>query len=296
MLLTPQLKNSDEIKKILKKIPETFLLADDRSVDVLLVYLPCQVDGKSCYIEFFDCVQNGILHNFVFSCSEVERKLGIQSVTAKEELLQKALRKMSQKTAKGELGELILFTLLDVYLAAPKLHSKISMKTSPKMPVFGADAIHGQFINGELRIYLGEAKLHAKFKGAATAAVKSIADAKSRYQIELDLIDSNMDFPNLSDELVEKIRAILNPYTSTDLADRIHSPCFIGFTQPDVLLSNESEYIAKYQNLALAYIADFFSKAENQGLNIDTVTLLMLPFSCVNELEKEFVNYLGIQK
>ncbi|WP_354624886.1 DUF1837 domain-containing protein [Psychromonas sp. MME2] len=135
---------------------------------------------------------------------------------------QKALRKISRHTAKGELGELILFTLLDVYLLAPKLLSKVSMKTNPRMPVYGADAVHGQIVDGELRGYLGESKLYKNFKSAASEATKSIKSAKDKYEDEFDLLDSHMDFPNLDEKLESQILQLLNPYTATQAIDKIH--------------------------------------------------------------------------
>ena len=148
--LEPQLKNSAEIKSVLKKVDVTYQLTGDRDVETLLVYLP-PVNDENPLANFFDAVKNGIMSNFVFKCSEIERKLGVNKAGAATKLFEKAIRKLSQHTAQGELGELILFTLLDVYLEAPKLLSKISTKTSRRMPVFGADVVHGQFYNGNFR-------------------------------------------------------------------------------------------------------------------------------------------------
>ena len=297
MTLATQLKNADDIKNILKNIPIDFELEDGRKVNSLLVYLPCHTDNQSSHEEFFKCVREGILYNYVFSCTEVEKKLGVDSNEAKKEaLFQKALRKISQHTAKGELGEMILFTILDVYLSAPKLLSKVAMKTNARMPVYGADAVHGQFIDGELRLYLGESKLHASFSSASIDAVQSISNARGDYQRELDLIDSHLDFPDLNESLVDEILAILNPYETTNIIDKIHSPCFIGFTKPEILLSIESEYHKKYLEVADSYIKNFYSRAEGKGLDINSLTLLLLPFKCVQELTDEFVSYLGISE
>lgn len=297
MTLATQLKNADDIKNILKNIPIDFELEDGRKVNSLLMYLPCHADNQSSHKEFFKCVREGILYNYVFSCTEVEKKLGVDSnQERKEALFQKALRKISQHTAKGELGEMILFTILDVYLRAPKLLSKVAMKTNARMPVYGADAVHGQFIDGELRLYLGESKLHASFSSASTDAVQSISNARGDYQRELDLIDSHLDFPDLNESLVDEILTILNPYETTNIIDKIHSPCFIGFTKPEILLSIESEYHKKYLEVADSYIKNFYSKAEEKGLDINSLTLLLLPFKCVQELTDEFISYLGISE
>lgn len=294
--LKPQLNNSAEIKSILKEVPCKFRLPDQREVNTLLVYLPCHEDGKISLTEFFELVRNGILQNFVFSCKEIEKKLGMQSTTAMEDLFDKALRKISKHTAQGELGELLLFTLLDVYLKAPKLLSKVSMKTVPTMPVFGADAVHGQMVDGEFRVYLGESKLYQSFKSAATAAASSMVSAKSKFDVEFDLLDSHMDFPNLDSEFENIILDVLNPYTTIDSSKKIHSPCFIGFTQPDVILENDVNYVEAYKKVAYQYVRDFFNKVEGKGLEAEEVTLLMLPFTCVTELVNEFISYVGIYK
>lgn len=294
--LEPQLKNAEEIRAVLKEIPITFQLADGRDVKTLLVYLPAD-NGKTCNLEFFEKVKDGILSNFVFSCTEVEKKLGIKNQKSAEKLFNKAIRKLSKHTAKGELGELILFTLLDVYFKAPKLLSKVSFKTNPRMPVFGADAVHGQFHDGKFRLYLGESKLYKKFKPAAKEAAESIKSAKDKYEDEFDLLDSHMDFPNIDEDLETELLGLLNPFSNTDLSDVIHSPCFIGFTDSELISSSATEevFLEKYKALAGEHIASFFDKVENEDVAIGEASLLMLPFSCVDVLVNEFIAYMGIE-
>jgi hypothetical protein len=295
--LQPQLKNSQEIKKILKDVRVTHVLHDGREVKTLLVYLPIK-HGVSCHDEFFEKIKNGILYNFVFSCREIEKKLGVDDTKSAQRLFDRAIRKISQQTAKGELGELILFTLLDVYFEAPKILSKISLKTNPNMPVFGADAVHGKYINGEFRLYLGESKLYKSFKSAASEAAKSIKTAKDKYSDEFDLLESHMDFPNIDDELEEKLLSLLDPFSDNDVSDLIHSPCFIGFAEPEIIgqADTEDDFVRMYSELALAYIADFYQKVEHHGTRIEEVALIMLPYSCVDALVNDFKAYLGIKK
>lgn len=294
--LEPQLKNSQAIKAIIKQLDLKFVLSDRRKVDTLLVYLPTE-QGATCYKSFFEAIKEGILSNFVFSCTEVEKKLGIKSENSPEEIFDKAIRKLSKHTAKGELGELILFTLLDVYYGAPKILSKVSMKTNPRMPIFGADAVHGQFNDGQFRLYLGESKLHKDFKGAAKSAAGSIRNAKTKYIDEFDLLDSYMDFPNIHEVHEEKLLSLLNPYNNEGLSDVIHSPCFIGFSEPDLIsgAASEDDFLSKYRELGGEYIGEFFSKVEEKGLSINEASLLMLPFSSVDQLVDGFVAYMGIQ-
>ena len=234
--------------------------------------------------------------NFVFTCTEIERKLGVNKPDAAKKLFDKAIRKLSQHTAKGELGELILFTLLDVYLEAPKLLSKISTKTNPRMPVFGADAVHGQFYDGKFRLMLGESKLHQDFNSAATKATKSIKSAKDTYEKEFDLLDSHIDFPNMDSVLENYLLEILDPFSSTNLDEILHSPCFIGFSNPELLKGFGSDFEDKYILLARDHVEHYFGQLEKQGVAIHKTTLILLPFDSITDLVNQFITYMDIKK
>ncbi|OKL45448.1 HamA C-terminal domain-containing protein [Pseudovibrio exalbescens] len=294
--LHPQLKNAEDIKNVLKQVDVKLNLADGREVSTLLIYLPFE-SGTQNRLAFFEAVKNGLLSNFVFSCSEIERKLGVDRPGAAKALFNKAVRKLSKHTAQGELGELILFTILDVYLKAPKLLSKVSMKMDRRMPVFGADAVHGQFLDGKLRLYLGESKLHKSFKTAATKAATSIGTAQSAYEEEFDLLDSHIDFENIDDASKDDILRILNPFLDNNVQELIHSPCFIGFTESNLFSSKYSkkEFIREYIRISKTYINHYFKQIESNNISITNTTLIMLPFTCVKELTNEFIGYMGIE-
>ena len=296
--LQTQLKNSQDIKSVLKRVEVTIDLANGIAVDTLLIYLPF-TNGKYDTQSLFDVIKSSILANFVFTCTEIEKKLGVKNTKAPEKLFQKAVRKLSQKTAHGELGELLLFTLLDVYIGAPKILSKITLKTSRQMPAFGADAVHAQYINGELRLYLGESKLHKSFNGAAAKAVTSITNALVKYTDEFDAIDSHMDFPNLDPKLAENLIEILDPFTENDKAsieNILHSPCFIGFADPHLIAFDENEFHDQYIELAKQHIDNFYNKLKSTDNELDKTILILLPFACTTELVKDFIKYMDIKK
>lgn len=290
--LQSQLKNAKEIKEILREVEFTHTLADGTAVQTLLVYLPIK-DSKSSHDEFFGKIKEGILTNFVLSCKEIEEKLGLTNPRSPESLFKKSVKFLHAHTAQGDLGELILFTLLDVYIGAPKLLSKISMKGATGMSALGADAVHGQFINGTFRVFLGESKLHKKFKPAARAAAKSIKSAHNKYMHELNLIDSNLDFPGITPETKAELIELLDPWSDNDFTEVIHSPCFIGFTQPEIM-TDEAQFIDKYKEKAIDYVEDFYVKLQNKDLSCDKTILLMLPFTCLKQLTAEFIAYMEI--
>lgn len=293
--LEPQLKNPNKIKSILQQVECKFQFGEGRDVDTLLIYLKQDAVGNPLS-NFFDVIKNGLMSNFVFTCAEIEKKLGVNKPDSAEKLFEKAIRKISQHTAQGELGELILFTLLDVYFEAPKLLSKISTKTNRRMPVFGADAVHGQFYDGKFRLMLGESKLHKDFNSAAIKATESIKSAKDTYQTEFDLLDSNMSFPNIDSELEEYLLEILDPFSNVDIDEVLYSPCFIGFSNPILLNFDGVDFNNKYIELAKRHIGHYFEKIEEQRVAIDKTALILLPFNSIPDLVEQFVEYMGIKK
>ncbi len=291
-----QISNSEVVKSILKKVDTPYELSDGRSVETLLVYLPCK-NGTCEYSAFFEIIKKNLMASFVFSCKQIEEKLSLRQPVDSEYLFKKAVRKLSEHTAQGELGELILFTLLEVYLEAPKILSKISLKTARRVAVFGADAVHAKYENGKLKLFLGESKLHQKFSSAATSAVDSITNILEKYQDELDLVDTHIDFPGMDAGAREALLEILNPFSDNEVVDPdiLHSPCFIGFADPNVFCDDEDKYISTYEDVAAHHIGDFYRKLENKNNDINKTVLMLLPFSNLGKLTSEFVDYMGIE-
>lgn len=295
--LTPQLKNHEGIKSILKKKDVMIFLENDAMAEVSLFYLPFET-GHTDFTYFFEIIKQEILLNFAFKCSEVEGKIGSEDPTEVEKLFKRAIRRFSKHTAKGELGELILFTMLDVYLEAPKILSKLSFKTSRRVAVFGADAVHAQYVDNDLFVYFGESKLHKDFNGAATDAVISIKSAREKFRDEFDLIESHLDFPNMTDDLQNDILDFIDPYSENDHGNKILSPCFIGFVDSNSFSNStsEDEFFESYIDLAKKYTVSYFNKIVAQGIEIKKSSLLLLPFSSTDELVQQFIDYLGIQE
>lgn len=292
--LQTQLENAAEIREVLQEVDINWKWGDE-SVDVRMIYLPC-VNGECDTSSLFDVIQDSLMANFVFSHAQIEKRLAIESPEATEKLFRKAVSFLSKKTAHGELGELILFTLLDVYVGAPKILSKVSQKSSRRMPVFGADAVHAQHVDGEFRLYLGESKLYKSFKSAATQATKSISNALENYEHEFNLIETNINFPEISEDLEKDLLTALDPFDNNNIGDdTLHSPCFIGFAEP-TCFEDEQTYIHSYTEKAKEYIGDFYTKLTDKGNRHDKTILLILPFSSITDVVRGFIDHMGIEK
>lgn len=115
--------------------------------------------------------------------------------------------------AGGELGEILLYLFLEQDLHAPKLFSKVELKTSPNDYVKGADGIHFKFRtdkNGNkiLQLVVGEAKIKNDLEDGIEEAFKSVNTYISNNTQDIRLLDTH-----LMNQLVEDKEAeILKKY------------------------------------------------------------------------------------
>ncbi len=80
----------------------------------------------------------------------------------------------------GELGELLLFSFLETDLKAPKLLTKMELKTNPNMYFNGADGVHYlKLSNGNYQLIFGESKAYLDLSKGISAALDSIEKFKN---------------------------------------------------------------------------------------------------------------------
>lgn len=164
------------------------------------------------YDELYDYILPNVA-KYVFSrkkFSEIENNPSKQMTIILEALSHlRPVNSEADKGAGGELGEILLYLFLEQDLQAPKLFSKVELKTSAKDYVKGSDGIHFKFrINGEgkkiLQLVIGEAKIKNDLKDGIKEAFESI----NRYLSE-NIQDRNLLDTHLMDQLVDKDEADL---------------------------------------------------------------------------------------
>ena len=75
----------------------------------------------------------------------------------------------------GELGEILLYTMLEAHLKAPKLLTKLELKTDPNHYVNGADGVHLLKIDDNtFQFIFGESKLYSDLKKGVKKAFESL--------------------------------------------------------------------------------------------------------------------------
>ncbi len=297
--LQTQIKDTAQVRNVLKRIDYEIRLKDGAVVDTCLIYLPCK-NGVCEVSALFNLIKEILFIHFCFSITEISNKLGIEfNESQKQQLFLKAVRNTSQHTAQGELGELLLFALLEAYYDAPKILTKMSLKSSRRVPYHGADGVHAQFHQGELRLYFGESKLHDAFDGAKNDAISSISKCfeQDKYEFEFDKIETHIDFPNIDKDLKDLILNLTNPFNNHSIQnDILHTPCFIGFTEASIFSDTDDEYLENYKAMANNHVTSFYKTVQHKNLSPCKTPLLLLPFSSVEEVVKQFIEYMGIAK
>ena len=93
-------------------------------------------------------------------------------------LVREKFRKLSNNN--GEIGELLLFSFLETDLRAPKLLTKMELKTNPNMYFNGADGVHYlKLEDGNYQLIFGESKVYDDLSEGISAALDSIKAFKT---------------------------------------------------------------------------------------------------------------------
>jgi hypothetical protein len=148
----------------------------------------------------------------------------------------------------GELGELLLYCFLESHLEAPKILSKLELKTSTNHYVNGADGVHYlKLEDGNYQLIFGESKIEKKLTSGLTNAFRSInefkqenntkGDRKSGINYEKSLISDNIE-REFSGEEEKFIKNIVYPGGQNDYEVDDAFGIFIGY---EITVPNEDK-------------------------------------------------------
>lgn len=218
------------------------------------------------------------------------------------ELSKKAREKfISYLKNKGELGELLLYCFLESHLEAPKILSKLELKTSTSHYVNGADGVHYlKLDNGNYQLIFGESKTEKKLTDGLTNAFKSISEfktecntsnrSKSGINYEKSLISDHIEQETFSNEEKEFIKSIIYPTRGNNFQVDDAFGIFIGYetniSDDDKKLPNQDFRVKIKRQIKdevqnkLEHIQSKINKHNLQGHNF---YIYILPFT---ELDK----------
>ena len=211
------------------------------------------------------------------TCNELieQKKFGNLASQAREKL-----RRAKSNT--GELGELLLYCLLESHLHAPKLLTKLELKTASNEYVKGADGVHLLKIDdASYQMVFGESKLHGDLKSGIISAFESIKTM-------------------LDNDSYEILKKILIPSENDENLNLDNSfGVFLGF---DISMSDDerrvnnaefrtniSEKVKSSINKIVPTINELLKKNEFIGYNF---YFYILPFSDLDKTRSEIINRL----
>lgn len=113
----------------------------------------------------------------------------------------------------GEGGELLLYCFLETHLNAPKLLSKMELKTANNDYIKGSDGIHLlKIADNDYQIIYGESKMYANLTDGIREAISSLKSLKDKgFNTEASLVDSNIMKESLNQEELAYIKSVLIP-------------------------------------------------------------------------------------
>jgi hypothetical protein len=119
----------------------------------------------------------------------------------------------------GEAGELLLFCFLESHLLAPKIFTKLEIKTSSNDYAKGSDGVHLlQISEKKYQLIFGESKLDKLLTTSISNAFKSINDfitrSKNNINDEIGLINSQLSKETMDDDTYQFLKSVLIPNAS----------------------------------------------------------------------------------
>jgi hypothetical protein len=280
-------------------------------------YLPFALDGTPTLSEFVDFIYYKIV-SFCVPRAEREQQIAKSHNTSDpapiHALVEKArslfIQARKSQVTSGEPGELILFILLEAALQAPQIACKMSLKTSPNMPVHGADAVHARVgtTGNNLMIVWGESKTHKSLSKALTDTCTSIAaflqdnEGLSQREHEITLVKANLNIK--SDSLREIVLRHLDPFSeeANDLEEMF--ACFVAYDEPHLAQPGgagasrdeiETKFRLHYQTCVSNACAQLGEKLRAQGLAKLNLHFFLIPVPHVKELRSRFFKKFGIE-
>lgn len=209
----------------------------------------------------------------------------------------------------GELGELLLFCFLEGYLDAPKILTKLQLKTSNQLYVNGSDGVHlKKLLDNKYQLIFGESKTYAELNCAFNNAFKSIyqfvneinekGNYKSGINFEKGLISSNIDRDIFENDEQEILNFLLYPKASEkyDFSLDDAFSIFIGYQiniEDEQRKYSSEEFPIKIEtkivNEIETYKNNIYKLIEKYSLIGYTFYIFIIPFTNIDENRKKIL-------
>ena len=257
----------------------------------------------------FDALSDFILQNigeYVFSRAKIdqfkiegkERAVGAKAIA----LLKKASG-FDPSWLNDELGNIVLYVLLEQFLDAPKLYNKIELSSTNASSPSG---VHLHTINDPAPAYqlvFGKSNVVGDFKAAIENAFDALRAVKTGLQEEMNLIETTVLSQHFDDTTIKKLKSILLPTETPPPPVDPAFGLFIGYSlglDPEKY-SNADFRAALTRKMDLdikEHVAHIAQKIKDEGMSTYPFYIYVLPFNPNIDKDKanimEFVLRAGV--
>lgn len=258
-------------------------------------------NNSFAYDELVKLLSNQLYH-FALSRAEVQKLKDIEEYATLVSNAKEKLRVYSSN--EGELGEILLYCLLESHLGAPKILTKLEIKTSNNDYVKGADGVHLlKITDTDYQLILGESKLNSDLKTGVYEAFSSLSKLltkNKKIDFEIGLINSQLVKEAFDENLYNFLKSVIIPSAREDVINTDYSfGIFLGFnidiTEEESNKSN-SEFRIHIRNKIqkeVEYLQDSINYQINKSEFIGyDFHIYIIPFTNLSKNRKNIIQQL----
>lgn len=257
-------------------------------------------NNSFAYNELVDQLSNQLYH-FALSRTEVQQLIKANEYSTLVKKAQEKLRIHSSN--EGELGEILLYCLLESHLNAPKILTKLEIKTAKNDYVKGADGVHLlKLSDTDYQLIFGESKLNSNLQTGIYEAFNSLSKLLSEDKIkyEIGLVNSQLIKEASNPEVYDLLKRVIIPTAADDTINTDYSfGIFLGFdieiTEQELDMANSKfrthmrEKIKDHVQGVSKTINNQINKTEFRGYDFH---IYIIPFSDLQTIRKQIIKEL----
>ena len=229
-------------------------------------------------------------------CYQATRRKDLGEID-RNELFMQARDLFRQVDSSGQVGELLVYFLLEAVLKAPQALKKMQLTTNAKEERKGSDGVHLRFDSSSqmLEVIFAEAKIWGSFTGALADAFKSMEtfhDSRTKSH-EVNCFTAN--FCVLSPELQEQVISYVDGENAS--RSRLVHACLIGFDWDEYKCLDDERraaFVAEFEDryrkwvegFAIGHINDKAREFKHKQVRFE---FFILPFKDVAQFRSWFL-------
>lgn len=202
----------------------------------------------------------------------------------------------SSKCNEGEGGELISYCINEDVLCAPKILSKLKLKTNNEDYVKGADGVHLlKLDDNTYEVILAESKMYTDLKLAISKAFESIDRFISGDAIDFEITTLATNLSGEFEDIdVDYISKYILP-SKNDVTHHTAFSIFIGFNITNDLDKSldydvyEQQMVDKVKEIIMVESTNIYSKLADAKRRAYSFYIYLIPFESIDEFRKDII-------